>query len=266
MSVGEFRADVAEFQVRNVSACEDDPEIWHFLAQSRPFSAQFGGQPAANSPEQGFLGACAEDPGLVQAGRRLFEAGVGKTCGAFGHGAKPHANSRRNGPAEVDALVDHVDGHARARIHDHPRTLRVEVGNSSMQHGRGVGHPIQAEGLSFAHLRFQWRGVSWAEHPSPRKCGSPWFEVTTSGDHDGVFRGHCFLPGCCETRVVGRGEFDVKKGGATDAGLRRKARPFGARVADVEDPPLHGQDKVSITRRMSASMRSNTGAVLSGLG
>ena len=107
--------------------------------------------------------------------------------------------------------------------------------------------------------------VSRSEHLAARGDGGPRLEITASGHPNEVLRAHVCFP-AFQRREVSHGNTVHGQRRRGQGGACVEGGPFDARVADFKNPVRHDQERDSMMRRMSASMRSSTGAVLSGLG
>ena len=94
MSVGEFRADASEFQVGSVPSCEDESEIWHFLAQCGPLSFDFRDHPAHGAAEQCAAGVASHRSRLTQRRGDCAQVGLRQMGRPLCHGRQAHLESR----------------------------------------------------------------------------------------------------------------------------------------------------------------------------
>ena len=93
MSVGEFRADVTEFQVFGVPSRQDEPEIWHFLAQRSPSPLDFCHQTTHGTGKQRGGGVAANPCGLTQRRSDGHQVWLRQTSRALCHGGQSHLES-----------------------------------------------------------------------------------------------------------------------------------------------------------------------------
>ena len=127
MSVGEFRADVAEFQEVGVAACEEDTQIWDFLGPGAQVPSISAANPPTAPPASALRIAsqCGSQRRSVR-GRRRRAGWADARCPET---SRPNAWGCLERWCHPNAF--HCERHpcdAGAHIHHHPSLLRCGVG------------------------------------------------------------------------------------------------------------------------------------------